>query len=197
MITPTSLPGGVVLRPLEIEDAPALLASYRRSREHLRPWEPIRPESFWTLDGQRARVEAMVQMQKDGRELSCGLFRDDRLVGCATLGSVVLGAWQNAHLGYWIDVTEIGKGLATAAVTALCRIGEQDLGLHRIQASTNPDNTASQRVLAKNGFVHYGSAPDYLYINGRWTDSHLFQRILHDREPGDPNDYQAWREVNS
>ena len=51
------------------------------------------------------------------------------------------------------------------------------LGLHRVQAETLLDNTPSQRVLERNGFVRYGLAPKYLNIAGRWQDHIMFQRL--------------------
>ena len=52
-----------------------------------------------------------------------------------------------------------------------------DLGLHRVQAETLPDNVRSQRVLARNGFVRYGLAPQYLTIAGRWQDFEMYQLL--------------------
>ena len=178
-----SLPGGVLLRPLVAGDAAALLDAYLHSREHLLPFEPVRPASFWTLAGQQARLDTMVQQMAQGGQLACAMLRDGRVLGCATLNTIVLGPFCSANLGYWVVHSEVGRGLASAAVAALCRIADQQIGLHRIQASTSPDNVASQRVLAKNGFDQFGTAPHYLHINGRWQDSHLFQRILNDRPP--------------
>ncbi len=183
MIASAVLPGGVVLRPLNGGDAPALLDAYVRNREHLRPFDPKRPDSFWTLDGQRRQLDSLMQQQEEGTVLACAMQRDDRVVGCATLNTIVFGSLCSANLGYWVDAAEVGRGLASAAVGELCRIADRDLGLHRIQASTNPANVASRRVLTKNGFEHFGTARHYLHINGRWQDSHLFQRILNDRPP--------------
>jgi ribosomal-protein-alanine N-acetyltransferase len=183
MIVSALLPGGVLLRPLNSGDAPALLDAYVRNREHLRPFDPQRPDSFWTLDGQRRQLDSLMRQQKEGTLLACAMQRDDLVVGCATLNTIVFGPLCSANLGYWVDVAEVGRGLASAAVGALCRVADRDLGLHRIQASTNPANVASQRVLTKNGFEQFGTARNYLYINGRWQDSHLFQRILNDRPP--------------
>ncbi len=183
MITSSALPGGIVLRPLRDGDAPALLDAYLRNREHLRPWDPERPDSFWTLDGQRTKLDSVLHQQADGTLLSCAIQRDELVVGCVTLNTIVRGPLCSANLGYWVDVAEVGRGLASAAVDAICRIADQDLGLHRIQASTNPANVASQRVLAKNGFEQFGTARNYLHINGRWQDSHFYQRILNDRPP--------------
>ncbi|GII57320.1 hypothetical protein Pth03_57090 [Planotetraspora thailandica] len=183
MIGSASLPGGVLLRPLDVGDARALLDAYIRSREHLHPFDPVRPDSFWTLAGQQSRLDEMVQQMKEGRLLACAMLRDGRVLGCATLNTIVLGPSCSANLGYWVEPAEVGRGLASAAVAALCQIADQELGLHRIQASTSPSNVASQRVLVKNGFEQWGTAPKYLHINGRWQDSYLFQRILNDRPP--------------
>jgi len=183
MISNAVLPGGVLLRPLDSGDAPALLAAFVRNREHLRPFDPDRPESFWTLDGQRKRLDSLLQQRAEGTMLPCAMLRDDLVVGCATLMTIEFGPLCSANLGYWVDVAEVGRGLASAAAGALCRIADADLGLHRLQASTNTANVASQRVLAKNGFEQFGTARKFLHINGGWQDSHLFERILNDRPP--------------
>lgn len=183
MITSAVLPGGVLLRPLTSGDAPALLDAFVRNREHLRPFDPDRPDSFWTLDGQQRRLDSLIEEREQGTRLACAMQRDELLVGCATLNEIVFGPLCSANLGYWVDAAETGRGLASAAVDALCRIADRDLDLHRIQASTNLANIASQRVLKKNGFEQFGTARNYLHINGGWQDSYLFERILNDRPP--------------
>jgi len=180
---PTELSAGVLLRPLEVSDAAPLLDAYLRNREHLRPYEPVRPASFWTLEGQLERVQALVRQHADGTLYAGAMFRGDRLVGCATLNSIVLGPFCSAALGYWVDEAETGHGLATEAVAAMSRIADEEIGLHRLEASTMPSNVASQRVLAKSGFERIGPAPEYLHINGQWQDAVLFQRILNERAP--------------
>ncbi|PII83823.1 hypothetical protein BMH25_06900 [Leucobacter sp. OLCALW19] len=42
----------VSLRVMLPEDAPALSAASERNREHLAPWEPVRPEEFFTEEWQ-------------------------------------------------------------------------------------------------------------------------------------------------
>ncbi|HCH48484.1 MAG TPA: N-acetyltransferase [Glutamicibacter sp.] len=80
---------------------------------------------------------------------------------------MVHGAFQSASLGYWIEKEHCGQGLASQAVVALLSMARNDLGLHRMEASTLLHNYGSQRVLEKNGFAQIGMAPNYLKINGR------------------------------
>ena len=53
------------LRPLHIGDAERLAELVVRSREFLAPWEPVRPESYFTLAGQR---EAVAQSLTSARQ---------------------------------------------------------------------------------------------------------------------------------
>ncbi|WP_308315364.1 GNAT family protein [Streptomyces sp. ISL-100] len=169
----------MVLRPVTLDDARPLGEALARSRAYLRPWEPDRPDAFYTAEGQVDRLGAQLEEMAAGRAVPWVLVEGDAVIGAFTLSNIVLGPFQSANLGYWIDVTRTGRGLATAAVAEVCRAARDDLGLHRVAAGTLLNNAASQRVLAKNGFEEIGIAPNYLHINGEWRDHRLFQRILH------------------
>ncbi|MFF1925265.1 GNAT family N-acetyltransferase [Streptomyces sp. NPDC058221] len=169
------------LRPVTEADAASLAVSMTRSRAYMRPWEPVRPDAFYTEEGQRQRLAGLLAEREAGRVMPWVLADgQDRAVGGFNLNAVVLGPFRSATLGYWVDVTHAGRGLATAAVRRICELARDELRLHRVEAGTVSDNTASQRVLAKCGFEQYGFAPRYLHIDGEWRDHRLYQRILHD-----------------
>ncbi|MGY0024371.1 GNAT family N-acetyltransferase [Streptomyces sp. cg35] len=166
----------IALRRAVPDDAEALAEACIRNRDHLRPTEPYRDDAFYTAQGQLPRLS-----ERDG--VTWLLFDGDRVVGRIALAEIVLGPLCAARLGYWVDAEYTGRGLVTAAVEEVCRTARDELGLHRIEAGTLTDNTASQRVLAKSGFERYGLAPKLLYIAGEWRDHILFQRLLHDDPP--------------
>jgi ribosomal-protein-alanine N-acetyltransferase len=174
---------GVQLRLVRPEDAASFCEAQLRSREQLAPWEPRRADEWYEPAFQEDRFRTLLD---NDLIVPWALSRDDRLIGTATLANVVRGPWRSADLGYWIDVAEVGRGLASAAVDAVCELADSELCLHRIAASTRVENAASQRVLSKNGFVQYGFAPDYLHIDGAWRGHNLYQRILNTRPPGHP-----------
>ncbi|MFF1835905.1 GNAT family N-acetyltransferase [Streptomyces sp. NPDC058231] len=174
----------VRLRPATPDDAASLAESLTRSRTYMRPWEPARPDDFYTEEGQRERLADVLADREAGRAMRWVLAdAEDRAVGSFTLSGIVHGAFCSAVLGYWVDVTYAGRGLATAAVERICAVARDGLRLHRIEAGTVLDNVASQRVLAKCGFEEFGTAPRFLHIDGEWRDHRLFQRILHDGPP--------------
>ncbi|NED13532.1 GNAT family protein [Streptomyces sp. SID9124] len=175
------LGAGIRLRPTVLADAASRAAALTRSRAYMKPWEPERPEFFYTEQGQRERVAGLLADREAGRVMPWVLAdAEDRVVGGFDLNAIVLGPLRSATLGYWVDVEQAGRGLATAAVRRICEVARDELRLHRIEAGTMLDNAASQRVLAKCGFEQFGMAPRYLHINGEWRDHRLFQRILHD-----------------
>jgi len=80
-----------------------------------------------------------------------------------------------AELGYRVAERAAGRGVATSAVLELCRLAPSRHGIRMLRAATNTDNVASQRVLAKAGFVKIGAA-DPAEIGGRagsWYERHL------------------------
>ena len=62
----------------------------------------------------------------------------------------------SAEIGYGIIDEFQGQGYATEAVKAAVNWALKQAGVLRVEAETEPDNKASQRVLAKCGFVPSG-----------------------------------------
>lgn len=184
MIEPRALTPEVQLRIATLDDAAALADAYARSWDHLAPWEPVRPENWFTPAAQEQRLNGILERYKNGLVVPWLLIEGDRVVGAITLNDLVPGPFRNADVGYWLASDAVGRGLATRAVEAVAEIADTELQLHRIAASTLTNNTASQRVLQRAGFTQIGFAPTYLHIAGVWQDCNLYQRILNDRTPG-------------
>ena len=63
-----------------------------------------------------------------------------------------------AELGYRVAERVAGRGVATAAVRELCQLAAAQYGLRSLRAAVSHENVASQKVLAKAGFVPVGPA---------------------------------------
>jgi ribosomal-protein-alanine N-acetyltransferase len=172
------------MRVATLDDAAAFAEAQVRNREHLRPWEPVRTDRWFTTAGQVDRLGPALERFERRQVVPWFLFQGERVVGAMTLNDIVPGPFRSASLGYWIAADMLGKGLATAGVEAVAEVADTELLLHRIEASTLTHNLPSQQVLKKCGFSQIGTAPDYLHIDGAWRDCHLFQRILNTRLPG-------------
>jgi len=176
---------GYEIRPLGEGDAAALAAAYRHNREHLTPWEPVRPESFFTEEGQAADIARQLADRDRDKRHTYVLWHGADVVGRIAIDNIVRGVLQSATVGYWVAHDHTRRGLATAMVEHVV-LEARPLGLHRLEAGTRTHNEASQAVLRKAGFEQYGVAERFLFIGGEWTDHVLFQRILGDDPPGNP-----------
>ncbi|OFW77122.1 MAG: alanine acetyltransferase [Alicyclobacillus sp. RIFOXYA1_FULL_53_8] len=164
------------LRQLELNDAVSLLDLRQRNREFLVPWEPVQPESHFTLIGQQEAIEKLRSNWESGTGYGFGIFLRSTglLVGRITLSNVVRGAWESCTLGYFLDQGMNGRGYMTEAVRLTAAFAFQDANLHRVQAAVMPKNAGSIRVLENVGFRYEGFAEYYLRINDVWEHHNLY-----------------------
>jgi len=167
-------------RLLTVGDAPEMAAVLAANREFLAPWEPVRPDDYFTARGQHEHIADALRLCDSGAALPHVILDGRRIIGRITLTNITRGPFLSANLGYWVAAAANGRGAATAAVARIARLAFGDLGLHRIEAGTLLHNTGSQRVLQRNGFQQYGLAPRYLRIAGQWQDHLLFQLLSDD-----------------
>jgi ribosomal-protein-alanine N-acetyltransferase len=167
----------VATRLIGLEDAPLLAELLQLNREFLAPWEPIRPEEYFTAGGQRRAIEDALRNYDQRAGVPHVILENGEIVGRVTLSNIVRGAFQSCNLGFWVSEARNGRGLATGAVQQIVREAFLELRLHRIEAGTLLHNSGSQRVLERNGFVRFGVAPRYLNIAGRWQDHAMYQLL--------------------
>ncbi|WP_406635653.1 GNAT family N-acetyltransferase [Pseudarthrobacter quantipunctorum] len=166
------------IRLINTGDCEALAELQVRNRDFLSPWGPTRAEDYFTVEGQRADIEAALARHGRGDAMPWVILDDDGAVaGRLTLSGITRGPFQSCNMGYWLSEDRTGKGLATEAVQAALVSAYTELELHRVQAETLVANVASQNVLAKTGFQQYGLAPKYLKIAGTWQDHLMFQHL--------------------
>ena len=170
----------VGIRVVTEDDASTLAELLTGNRTFLAPWDPVRDDAYFTVDGQRDLLARSLRRLRSGIDWPGVITVDGAPVGRVNLNNVIRGAFCSADLGYWVDQAHNGRGVATAAVGAVVQLAFTELGLHRVQAGTLLHNRGSQKVLKRNGFTPIGVAPRYLNIAGRWQDHLLFQRLADD-----------------
>lgn len=167
----------VTIRPAQESDAEELSALVLRNRAYFSTGEPAMPDEYYLPAFQ---AQAIYQDQVHRAAGTGAMFlieADGVLVGRINLNSIIRGVLQSGNVGYLVDEEHTGQGVATAALHHLVDYAFTELRLHRLQASVLPNNIGSQKVLTKVGFNHFGTAPEYLYIQGKWRTHDLFQLI--------------------
>jgi ribosomal-protein-alanine N-acetyltransferase len=164
----------VTLRPLAVGDFPAWQEVRRRNADWLLKWEPKRvpgaPDPVESRDAFAMRCGARQRERQLGTGFAYGIFVGSAFAGEINLSIVQRGPFQSSYVGYWIDEACAGQGLMPEAVVCMCRSAFEDIGLHRVQISIIPRNTASRRVVEKLGIRDEGTAERYLEIAGVWED---------------------------
>jgi [ribosomal protein S5]-alanine N-acetyltransferase len=167
----------LLLRPLEPDDARLLLDYVQANRTWLAPWEPAHPVSYFTLEGQRNILYQCLEDRRNETGVLFGIFEQAEgapLCGRISVSGIVRGIWQNGFVGYSISSARARRGYMTEVLRRVVLFGFGELGLHRLQASIIPRNTASVRVAQKAGFRNEGRALRYLKINEAWEDHEIF-----------------------
>lgn len=112
-------------------------------------WLEAPPWPYAPADG-RAWIGHVKDDHADGppAHFAVAARDDDRLLGCVSLE----GGADMPALGYWYHPDAWGDGIATEAGAAMLDHGHNALGVTYVTSRTDPQNRASQRVLAKLGF---------------------------------------------
>lgn len=131
------------------------------------------------LDEEQATMDMVVTLlterhraaqETDRKVYELGVTLDGRLIGSCGLSNFH-PTYRRAELGYLIHPEQQRKGYASEAARLIIQFGFQQLGLHRIEATTAPNNVGSGRVLEKVGMIYEGRSRDFRLVRGRWRDS--------------------------
>jgi ribosomal-protein-alanine N-acetyltransferase len=142
------------LQRLRADHAPAVLAFELENRAYFAASITDRGDGYF--DHFADRHNALLAEQEAGVSAFYVLVAEDgSVMGRFNLYDLADGA---AVLGYRVAQHVAGRGVATGAVRELCRLAAERHGLRTLRAGTSQGNVASQRVLAKAGFVALGPA---------------------------------------
>jgi ribosomal-protein-alanine N-acetyltransferase len=99
---------------------------------------------------------------------------DKKFAGVISLHTINIKN-HTAEIGYWMEKSMRGKGIATTAAMMITDYGIATLGFRRIDGLVDADNEASQKVLMKAGFEREGILRNKVTReDGRQIDMALF-----------------------
>lgn len=162
-----------IRKPVE-EDWQELISFHQKSQEFHFPWvfPPLTEEECQTYIS-RCRKEDFEGL------LICHLH-SMKIVGVANLSQIFYGAFQNAYLGYYINVDFAGQGLMIEGIQLTINHAFHSLDLHRVEANIQPENHASINLVKRLGFTKEGFSRQYLKINEAWCDHERWALTVED-----------------
>jgi [ribosomal protein S5]-alanine N-acetyltransferase len=167
IMTPTQETERLLLRRLEISDAPRLTelfgnyevlrmitgVAYPYTEDHARDFIGRAQENF---DAGTNFAFAMVSKA------------EQTLIGCIELG--LRRQFRHGDLGYWVGAPYWGKGYMTEAARQMLRYGFDDLNLNRIYSCHFAHNPASGRVMQKIGMTYEATLRQYIVKFDEYVD---------------------------
>ena len=162
----------VNLRVMEKEDLPQITEWFNNTEflgEYMGPFAVSRAEMEKVLEVNPFEMKWFFIEKKDGTKIG---------------GIIHFLAGNLLEIGYSLVPSERGKGYCSEAVRIMVDYLFLSRELVRIQATTDVNNLASQRVLEKAGFRKEGTIRRSAFIRGKWRDGCLFSILREEwKEP--------------
>lgn len=152
------------------------------------PWGPYSAEEARALV--QGRIEAAGVKPRTAFGLAVVYPKTGTVIGEGGL-AMHSQSFRTGEISYIIHPEYWGHGFATEVAFTLLSFGFTTLRLHRIFATCDPRNVASQRVLQKLGMQCEGRMRETLLLRDGWRDSALYSlleqewqaRTSQEREP--------------
>jgi ribosomal-protein-serine acetyltransferase len=171
------LPGRYSLRPMHESDLQELHAVVERNRDELARWLSWAQQP--SLESTRAHLLRGLGRERDGTGLDRAIVIDGAIVGDA--GLYIDRENDSGGIGYWLDAGHRGRGVMSAAVSALLKYGFDELALRRIEIRTDVLNRASRAIAERLGFQLDGVLPQsYRVSDERYSDDAVYSMLASD-----------------
>jgi RimJ/RimL family protein N-acetyltransferase len=158
------------LRPLTRDDSQAFMS-----------WggDPVVTQPlFWDAYQEEAQAAEFLKQVAEKHPWFMAICIENQPVGAITLDRGAGRGSCRAELGYVVARAQWGNGIATAAVKQALERGFKDLDIKRIEATVDPENGASIKVLQRAGFVREGLLENYVIHRGAIRDRYVYAKTI-------------------
>jgi [ribosomal protein S5]-alanine N-acetyltransferase len=172
--------GRLILRDFVADDLDDMLA-YQSDPRYLRYYSAERAERI-AEDASRLLQRFLAAQEKQPRtafQLAMALRESGRLIGNAGVRMASADATEG-DMGCEIAPDYWNRGYATEAMRSMLAFGFEQLGLHRISASTMAANVGAWRVLEKLGMRREGELRETTLLADGWANSVIYAILEHE-----------------
>jgi RimJ/RimL family protein N-acetyltransferase len=140
---------GVRLERARVAHASSLADTVAANLEHLRPWMPWASDQSADVEFQRERLAGVEREWDNDTEYQYLVMSN--LSEAGVVGSIGLMTRQGPgtlELGYWLDASTCGRGIATRAAEVLTEwaVAEGSTAMIRCDAANGPSNAVARRL---------------------------------------------------
>ncbi len=139
--------------------------------------------SYTSLAATQAQMDWYNQLESTGTGIWWAIVSpgDNLFFGAAGLSSLH-AQHKKAELGLWLLPGYWGQGIMPEVILFICRYAFEQLGLHRIEALVETENTNCKAVMRKLGFTYEGCMRDCEIKDGKFISLEIYA-LLHTGTP--------------
>lgn len=163
------------IRLYQQSDAEHLHAAARESVAEVSPWMGWCVPHY-SLDEAREWVAAQGELAKQGLAYEFAIWSGGRYLGGCGINQISKTN-RFANLGYWVRASEMGRGVAPAAVRLVAEYAFRETDLIRLEIVCAIGNVRSQRVAEKVGAVREGVLRKRLVLPSGPADAVMFSLV--------------------
>jgi [ribosomal protein S5]-alanine N-acetyltransferase len=154
------------------------LHALRTHAEVLRYLQRPAPKSLEdTLEN--IHVNQQLLQNQEGIAWAISKKNENKLIG-------VIGFWRikkehyRPEIGYLLLPEYWGQGIMSEAIQATLRFAFEQMNAHTVEADINPENSASAKILLRNGFKREGAFKENIFFEGVFYDSEVYSLLKSD-----------------
>jgi [ribosomal protein S5]-alanine N-acetyltransferase len=167
------LPPGLTLRPITDEDIDWVFRGLSNP-------EVIRyyGVSYISLEDTRDQMHFFkeIEANETGKWWAIERLSDRQILGAAGVNHIQK-IHKKGEIGYWLFPEYWAQGLSKTVIPMICEDAFGRMGLHRIEAVVEQENTASAKALLACGFTHEGLMRDAEWKPGRWISLDIYSLL--------------------
>jgi ribosomal-protein-alanine N-acetyltransferase len=161
----------LLLRQITLTDAPQIF--FLRSDTEVMQYIDLTPAAT-TQDAIDLiqKIETALQ-NNDGITWGITLKGNNELIGTIGFWNITKEHYR-AEIGYLLHPAQQRKGIMKEAIKKVLVYGFSTMKLHSVEANTNVNNKASQKLLESVGFLQEAYFRENYFYNGKFLDSMIY-----------------------
>lgn len=181
-ITKIRVTDDLVLKEIEMTDAPDVFSTIDNQREYLGKWLPF-VEFTGSLDDSINFISSILDTPIENRELIFAILYKNAFAGLIGYKDSDFNN-HKTEIGYWLSAPFQNKGIMTQSVKSLIRYAFDELFVNRIQIKCAVGNERSRKIPQKLGFSFEGIERDgELLAGGHYADIEVYSLLRKDYDP--------------
>ena len=129
------------------------------------------------LEDQKKKIRSYLAQSKKQQRFYYLILSNNEKAGIIYLYNINKDD-KRCSVGYGISKEFRGKGIGAKAVKLALDFAKKELQFHACEATVDPKNQPSKKVLEKNGFKSIGTIKEYTIINGKYKDREIYWKLI-------------------